>query len=363
MKTFLLCAGPTNVSREVKQALVCRNMCHRDEEFSEILLRTNKNLIKCLGIESSYSAVLFASSATGCNEAVISCIHGKILLIDSGKYSQRMGDIANRYNIPLRTIRLSNFAASPELIEDALIKDADITHIMFVHHETVSASLAPIEKICAIANRYNKLTVVDAVSSLFGHKLDIEKLNITFCTVNANKCLESFPGVSFVIGNTTEIKKLKGRSRSYYFDLYMHWEYERNGVTPFTTPVQLVSAVDKAIHRLIDEGICNRIERYKALAHRLRAGLRKIGFKLCILPENVQSNIVTTILIPSKFDYWMFYKALKCKGISIYPDLDAPEKKQFNLATLGSITIEDIDLIIERIENSLVELGYINLLK
>src|SRR6202012_169872 len=93
--------GPTNVSETVRNALIQNDICHREKEFFEVILFINKTLVKILGVEKTHSAILFGSSGTGCNEAIINGIHGKILLLNNGKYSSRLGDIAKRYNIPL----------------------------------------------------------------------------------------------------------------------------------------------------------------------------------------------------------------------------------------------------------------------
>jgi 2-aminoethylphosphonate-pyruvate transaminase len=358
LKTLLFNPGPTNVSDEVRKALASKDMCHRESEFSEILLRVNKNMVKSIGAEKNYSAVLFGCSATGCNEAVISSIHGKVLLLDNGKYSERLGDIVKRYNIPINILKFNSLESIDlECVERALIEDNDITHILFVHHETSTGVITPAHEIGEIARKYNKLVLVDAVSSLGGHYLNLEEDNITFCTVNANKCLEGFPGISFVIGKTEEIKKLKGKSRSYYFDLYLQWEKEQEGVTPYTTPVQLVCAVDVALNRFIEEGYLNRVNRYKMLAMKLREGLLNIGFRIKQLPESIQSNIVTCVEMPEGLDYWLFHDKLKERGITIYSEKNVLGKGEFRIATLGSTTIEDIDYLFQNMKEVLCEVG------
>ena len=200
MKNMLFNPGPTNVSENVRDAIKTKDICHREKEFFEVLLRVNKNIVKVLNGEGTHSAVLFVSSGTGCNEAICASIHGKVLVINNGKYSDRICDILERFKVPMNRLKLPPLEPIDlDMIEKTLQEDKDITHIYLVHHETTTGALAPLRKIGELANKYNKLLCVDSVSSLGGHEFDLKKDNIAFCAVSANKCLESFPGVSFVI--------------------------------------------------------------------------------------------------------------------------------------------------------------------
>ena len=74
--------GPTNVSNGVRNAIKTHDICHRESEFFEVLTKVRKKLLKVVNGEETHSVVAFVSSGTGCNEAIISSIHGKVLLIN-----------------------------------------------------------------------------------------------------------------------------------------------------------------------------------------------------------------------------------------------------------------------------------------
>lgn len=108
-KTLLFNPGPTNVSEGVRNAIKTEDICHREKEFSDVLLRVRNNILKVANGEKTHTAIAFVSSATGCNEAVISSIWGKMLLIINGKYSERLKEIALRYAIPLVVLRFNPY--------------------------------------------------------------------------------------------------------------------------------------------------------------------------------------------------------------------------------------------------------------
>lgn len=356
MKKLLFNPGPTNVSDKVRWAIKTDDICHREKEFTDVLLRVNKNILNIFNGEDAHSAVLFVSSGTGCNEAICSSIHGKVLVINNGKYSDRICEILEKYQIPISRIKMNPLEPiSLDLIEKTLKYDEEVTHIYLVHHETTTGALAPLRKIGELAKKYNKLFCVDGVSSIGGHEFDLKEDNIAFCSVSANKCLESFPGVSFVIGRTEEIKKLEGKSRSFYFDIYAQWKKEQRGETPFTPAVQLIFALDSALQEYLKEGYQKRIKRYENLAEKMRRGLQNLGFELILFPKEMQSNILTTIKMQDGLNYWRIHDKLKDRGITIYSDENVINNGNFRVATLGSITESDVDWFLKNLEEVVQE--------
>jgi 2-aminoethylphosphonate-pyruvate transaminase len=351
MKKMLFNPGPTNVSEDVRDTLKTHDICHREPEFREVLLRANKNLVEVFGGSGTHEAVLFVSSGTGCNEAICASIHGKVLVVNNGKYSNRICEILETYKIPFKRLEFEKTEPIDlKKIEEEFEKDTDITHLYLIHHETTTGALAPLRKIGELCKKYGKIFCVDSVSGLGGHSFDLKKDNIDFCAVSANKCLESFPGVSFVLGKREEIEKLEGKSRSFYFDIFKQWKKEQNGETPFTPAVQLVFAVDKAIQNLKEEGIEERIQRYQNLADKMRKGLIELGFELILLPEEMQSNILTAIKMPDEMDYWKVHDKLKERGITIYSSPGVLNQRRFRVATLGSITEEDVEWFLSNLK-------------
>jgi 2-aminoethylphosphonate-pyruvate transaminase len=357
-KTKLFNPGPTNVSEEVREALMIGDVCHREKEFHQLMDKVRSNLLKVAHGEETHTAIIFTCSGSGCNEAIISSIEGKVLLINNGKYAERLGEITKRYKIPLVELVFDPLnSIDPKVIEAYLRKDPEITHILMVHHETTTGMLAPLHEIGLLAEKYNKILAVDAISSFGGFKIDLKADNVGFCSVNANKCLESFPGISVVICRKEYLQNLKGKSRSFYFDLYAQWEREENkSESPFTPAVQLLFALDRALDKLLEEGPETRIKRYEQNAARMRKGLNELGFKT-VLPYTMQSNILTALYIPEGLDYWVLHDRMKERGYTIYSGQGTLDQGIFRIATLGCLTEKDIEEFLQNLEEVLDEMG------
>ncbi|PYQ82089.1 MAG: alanine--glyoxylate aminotransferase, partial [Acidobacteria bacterium] len=91
---------------------------------------------------------------------------------------------------------------------------ADVVAI--VHAETTTGVLNPVQQLAAVAREHGALTIVDAVTSLGGHKLDVGA-----CT---QKCLGGPAGMAPVVFGLRALEK-RVRCRSFYFDLALLEDY------------------------------------------------------------------------------------------------------------------------------------------
>ena len=148
-----------------------------------------------------------------------------------------------------------------------------------------------------------------------------------------------------------------GYAQSFYFDIYAQWEKGQNGEMPFTPAVQIIFALDKAVQELADETVERRIDRYQTLSKKMREGLKDLGFELLLLPGELQSNIITTLKMPEKMDYWRVHDKLKERGITIYSGKGVLDQRKFRVATMGSLNEEEVDWFLTNLREVMEEEG------
>lgn len=355
MKNLLFNPGPTNVHPDVRAALLERDMCHRESEFTQVMANVNRKVVRLLNGTGSHECVPFVASGTGANEAVLAAVQGKLLVLVAGRYSERLADIAARLGVPHERL---DFPALPgidlEAVERALRADGSITHLALVHHETTRGLLAPLRDIGRLARYLGVKLIVDGISSIFGHDFDLQEDNIAFCTITTCKCLESVPGLSFVVGRIEEMEKLKGHSRSFYFDLHQQWERCRQGgKPPFTVATQQFFAADIALDRLASEGCTGRGWRYRRLRDRLGEGIARLGFEPVPVLSGSRANILTLAYLPPRLSYATLHDRLKETGITIYTDQGTLAQGMIFFATMGAIDEGDVDYFLDNIEGAL----------
>jgi len=357
-RNILLNPGPVTTTTTVKNSLVVPDICHREKTFVELLHNVCNDIVKVVGDLQYWQAVPFATSGTGVIEACLSSLQyrdKRILIINNGEYGHRLVEIAHAYNLPyVNFISPLNEALDLLKLKDYIAKHNDIGFIAFVHHETSTGMLNPLEKIVALAKQFNLMTIVDAISSFAGTPINLNDHPVDFLCISVNKCLQAFPGLAFVIVNKKIISQENFQPRNYYFDLYAQIKSQNtNGQMRFTAPVQLVYAAQQALNELFAEGIEKHIQRLNENFAILTHGLIKLGFKF-YLPESCRCSLLISILEPtiSKFDFMKLHDKLFADNFTIYPG-QISLTKTFRLATMGDLTTQDIHNFLKSLEKNL----------
>ncbi len=354
-RTVLLNPGPVNVTERVRKALLKADLCHREEEFSQLMGSIREKLIRAFGIETEYTAVLISGSGTAALEMAVSCClkpDRSMLVIENGVYGERIGTMADTYELPRHTVKHA-WGETVRLgdVEQALKAHPDIEVVAMVHHETTTGLLNPLKEVSALAEKYEKKLLVDCISSLAGDAIDFSALSIDFAAGTANKCIQGLPGVSFVLFRKKDLCRLAQiPARSVYFNLVKHHGAQEAGDTLFTPSVQIHYAFEEALNELIEETVSSRIERYKNAAHRFRRGFEAMGLDILIAPEQ-RSNGLTALRLPEGMTYSTLHGQLKKAGFVIYAGQGALSERIFRIANMGDITHEEIDRCLEVMED------------
>lgn len=243
-----------------------------------------------------------------------------------------------------------------EKLEQYLVREQKITHVVFVHCETTTGMLNPLSELASTVKKQDKVLIVDAMSSFAGVPIDVAGLGIDFLISSANKCIQGVPGFSFVIAKTAELIKCKGNAHSLSLDLYDQWHVmDSDGKWRYTSPTHVVAAFAQAIKELKQEGgIRARHQRYSDNNKNLRAGMSQLGF-VSYIEESWQSPIITAFLYPYEdFNFNDFYTYVKKRGYVLYPG-KLTDEDTFRIGTIGDIYKNDIEQLISIIEKYMKE--------
>ncbi|MBI1953732.1 MAG: alanine--glyoxylate aminotransferase family protein [Candidatus Omnitrophica bacterium] len=346
-RQVLLCPGPVMTSLHVKAALARPDACHREPEFSELLSMVRAKLLHALGLGGRYTAAVVNGSGTAALEsAVLAACEPprKLLVINNGVYGSRIARIAKIHGIPLVEIR-SPITERPDLnrVSAALKRARDVGTVAMVHHETSTGILNPVEEVGALAEKYRRRFLVDAISSLGAEKLDLAKAHVDFCVGSAGKALHGAPGLAFVLAAQEESARvLKLKPRSLYLDLGTMLQAQDAGDPPFTPAVPLIAAFHAALDELIREGVKGRTIKYRQRALFLRSGFKKLGLAF-VLDEKIMSNSLTSLWVPKWLTYQQLHDRLKRAGYVIYAGQSELKGKIFRVAHMGGLLQSDLD--------------------
>src|SRR5215471_17306119 len=351
---ILLNPGPVNVSPRVQQALLRGDLCHREEEFSDLLVAIRTKLLRAFAPNGGYTTAVLSGSGTLAVEAMVSSAlpeGRKLLVINNGVYGERMLRMAEAHRIPTVELRYA-WTERPDLsqIEKTLQEDLTIAAVALVHHETTTGLLNLVQDVGAITRRTGRLLLLDAVSALAGEELDLVRDGVDLCACTANKCIQGLPGVAFVLVRDEVMATMQDYPRrSLYLHLPLHWEAQERRSIPFTPSVQAWYALDEALDELLEETVAGRVQRYRAVASLLREGFTQLGLKF-LLPADQRANSLTSLLLPEGMTYQRLHDGLKERGFVIYEGQGKLQTGIFRVANMGSLTQDDFRSFLRALE-------------
>lgn len=355
---MLLNPGPVNVSDRVRQALHRPDICHRESEFTELLQGIKAKLLKAFvpGAEADYAAVVITGSGTAAVEsAVMSSIpHGKrMLIINNGIYGERISQMVGLHRLGVSELKYEWTAKpDPERLRLALRQHPEVHGVAMVHHETTTGLLNPVKDIAEVVDSQNRVFIVDAVSALAGETIDIAGSHMYMVAGTAGKCIQGFPGVSFVLVRKGFLERMRTYpKRSWYLHLTHYVDDQGQGTIPFTPAVQIYYAFDEALNELLEEGVTKRIMRYKKMAVVIRERMAKLGIKPVLTPDR-QSNSITAYYLPEGLAYQTLHDRLKAQGYVIYAGQGNLENRIFRVANMGALTETQFTGFLDAFEQS-----------
>ncbi len=336
--------GPVNVTKSVRKALLCPDICHREKEFSGALSSIRKKLLKIFGVSSTHTVAVLTGSGTAALESMLSSIADekkKVLVLSNGVYGERMKYILQTHGsaVDVLVAEEGSFPSSSR-IESLLKSDPAIHAVAMVHHETSTGMLNPVSVVSKLTKKYKKILLVDAISSLGAEKIDLSQID--YCAGVSGKCLHGFPGASFVFVSKKEAAKLADKKpRSLYLDLWNTLKYEEKDDTPFTPAVQVFFAFDQALKELEKEGLSARIRSYELKSRLLEEGFEKLGLRFVVAKQH-RSHVLTALWLPDHISYDTLHDRLKKAGFVIYAGQNRFTGKIFRISNLGDISIQDL---------------------
>jgi 2-aminoethylphosphonate-pyruvate transaminase len=353
---MLLNPGPVNVSERVRQALLRPDICHRESEFTELLYRIQEKLLKSFvpGAETEYAAVVLTGSGTAAVESAVmsSLPHGKrMLVLNNGVYGERLSHMVGLNRLGVSELKFEwTQRPDPERLRLALRQHPEVHGVAMVHHETTTGLLNPVKEIAEVVDSQNRVFIVDAISALAGETIDIAGSHMYMVAGTAGKCIQGFPGVSFVLVRKGFLERMRNYpKRSWYLHLTHYVDDQGRATVPFTPAVQVYYAFDEALSELLEEGVANRVLRYKKMATLIRERMAKIGIKPVLTPEQ-QSNTITAFHLPDGLSYAALHDKLKAKGYVIYAGQGSLENKIFRVANMGALTETQFTAFLEAVE-------------
>jgi aspartate aminotransferase-like enzyme len=207
------------------------------------------------------------------------------------------------------------------------------------------------------------LIVVDGVSSVSSIDLPTDELGLDVVVSGSQKGWMLPPGCAFLSASPAALDFMATtRTPRFYFDIRKELDYELKGQT-FTTPaVAILFGLRESLKILREEGLQGVFARHARIARGVRAAVTALELELFADPMFL-SNTVTAVRAP-RGDEELNKKLLGTLRQKYELELAGGQAtlsgKIFRIGHLGDISEDDAFQIIDRLEQGLIEVGYID---
>ena len=358
-KDLLFTPGPTPIPPEALLAMAQPIDYHRSNATVALIKDVLEKLKHVFQTEND---VLFlTSSGTGAMEGAVANLlsrEDKAIVIRSGKFGERWGEICNAYGVAVIPIDVTwGNSVEPQMVESLLTEHCDVKAVFATLCETSTGALHDIEALARLTRVRPTLLVVDAVSALGADDLQMDSWGVDVVVSCSQKGLMTPPGLAFAALNQRAWDAVASANLpKYYLDFRKARESGLEGSVPYTPAVTLLTALQCALNRICEEGIRNTVARHNRLALATRIGIKALGLPLFAASP---ANTLTSIRLPEEIDGKAFINLMRDRyGITYAGGQSQLSGKIVRIAHLGWMNENDVIVAISAFERGLVEVGY-----
>ena len=352
--------GPTPCPEEVLSSLSRQMINHRGEEFAELIWNLTERLKNIFMTKGD--VFILTSSGTGAMEAsIVNTLSpgDRVLALSNGFFGERFSGVASAFGAEVLKLDFEwGKAIEPEKVRDVLKKERDIKAVLVVHNETSTGLTNPLKEIARVVREYDRLLLVDAISSLSCIELPMDEWGCDVVFTGSQKGFMVPPGLSFIAINERGWEAYKeAKMPKFYWDLGKAKSFLEKGQTPWTPSIPIFFALDVALRLIEKEGLRNIFERHKRVADKVREGIKELGLSL-FPDERYASNTITAVRSPDGLDTRELLKILREEyDVVLAGGQERLSGKIFRIGHLGKVSEADMDEVLRAIGSALSKMG------
>ena len=364
---ILLGPGPSMADPRVLRAMATPLLGQFDPEFTAIM---NDVMDLSRFVFQTANARTFPVSGTGragMEAALVSLIEpgDRVVVGECGRFGLLLIEIAERCGAKVVPVRGEwGRVLDPEAITAAL-EGGRTKLVALVHGETSTGVLQPLEDIARIAHAHDALLMADAVVTLGGIDVAVDRWGIDVATAGSQKCLSCPSGMAPITYNARAeavIRARKTKVASNYLDLGQladYWSPAR--FNHHTAPTAMVYGLREALRAVHEEGLWIRFARHRLHGDALRAGIAALGLTLfgSEAPER-RLPFLTPVVVPDGIDERRVrQRLLEDFAIEIGAAFGPLQGKIWRIGTMGySAMRQNIVLCLAALEHVLRDEGW-----
>jgi alanine-glyoxylate transaminase/serine-glyoxylate transaminase/serine-pyruvate transaminase len=345
---ILLGPGPCLIAPRVMQAMAAPVLSHLDPALMPVLDGIRERLARLYRAPGDATTIAVSGTGTSAMETAIAALVDagtRVTVVVTGYFGERLVEMCGRYGGVITRVEVEwGRACDPDLLERSLdTTGADV--VAFVHGETSTGVLNPARELTAIARQRGARTLVDAVTTLGGHEVDMAAWGADAIYSCAQKCIGAPSGLS-PLAVTREARRSNGGARSFYLDLDLIEDYWARRKYHHTLSSTLAYALAEALAAVDEEGLEARWRRHERSHRALARGLDALGLAL-LAPEGERLFTLNAVTVPDGVDEAAVRTRLREESnIEIGAGLGPLAGRVWRIGLMGASSTPDLVLLL-----------------
>lgn len=308
---FLHGPGPSSVHPRILQAMARPTIGHLDPEFVIFMEEVKELLKSILETNNKLTFPVSGPGSVGMETCFVNLVEpgDRVVVCVNGVFGRRMVENVRRIGgEPLVLEFPWGNAVEPSQLRAFLQEQTshgEVKAVAFVHAETSTGALSDAASLCAVIQKLNCLSIMDAVTSVGGVPMKMDEWGVDALYSGSQKCLSCPPGLSPVSFNEKALSKIQARKKpvqSWFMDLSLvqkYWDQQGQAARTYhhTAPINLLYALHEALVLFHQEGKEAVWKRHRETAGMLKKGLIKLGYQY-IVPEEAQMPQLHVVIPP-----------------------------------------------------------------
>ena len=364
-RRVLLGPGPSPVEDRVLEAMAAPVLGHLDPLFLRCMDDIQEMLRYVFETGNRVTVPISATGSAGMEAALVNIIEpgDEVIVCIHGVFGERMLDIIGRAGGKPVIVRAEWGHAIERKDIEAALDSSNPRALAIVHAETSTGVLQDLTGLGALAHNKGALLVVDAVTSLGGHPVGVDRNEIDVCYSGTQKCLGAPPGLAPITFSERALERIRARKskvQSWYLDMTMvekYWGADRT--YHHTAPISMNYALREALRIVCDEGLEARWRRHELNHRALVAGVEAMGLEMNVAPEHRLWSLNAVCVPEGVDDARVRGRLLNDSNIEIGGGLGPLKGKIWRIGLMGSGSSRDnVLLVLEALNRALNAEGF-----
>ncbi len=368
-RKLLMIPGPIEFTPEVLRAMGMATTSHVAPDFIDVFATALQRLREVFVAPSGQPFVVAGSGTLAMDMAAANLVEpgDKALVVNSGVFGDRFGEILERYGAVVRHVPAPVLGDVPPIADiETRLDEGGYRMMAITHVDTSTGVAADVKRLAALGREYDVLVAVDGVCSVAGEELRQEEWGVDVALTASQKAVGVPPGLALVVAGQRAMEAFRKRTApvvNYYAD-WNKWlpimeAYGAREPSYFgTPPVNLIWALNTSLGQILEEGLDARFERHRRISRAVKAAVTALGMRQVPVRDDIAASTLTAPYFPGGVDRSVLAHVKRAGVIlagGLHPEI---KERYFRIGHMGAVSGADVRATIGAVEEGLTRAGH-----